>query len=219
VSGDRLWTRDGDAQDGELGWAVTGVGDTDGDGYGDVAAGAPRACQDGLWAGRAYVFSGLSGTTLRSYDGDYDNGWFARDLTGGFDFNGDATGDLLVGAYAENDQAGTAYLYFLGYDEDGDGILAGCDNCAKEYNPAQTDANDDGVGDACQWMCGDADGNDIVNISDAVYLITYIFGGGPAPDPLLSGDCDCNQIVNISDAVYLITYIFGGGPAPCAACL
>jgi hypothetical protein len=69
------------------------------------------------------------------------------------------------------------------------------------------------------YLCGDADGNSIVNISDVVYLISYIFGGGPAPDPLLSGDADCNEIVNISDAVYLIAYIFGGGPEPCAACL
>jgi hypothetical protein len=68
------------------------------------------------------------------------------------------------------------------------------------------------------FVCGDGDGNEIVNISDAVYLIAYIFGGGPAPDPLLAGDCDCNLIVNISDAVYLIAYIFGGGPPPCDAC-
>lgn len=71
----------------------------------------------------------------------------------------------------------------------------------------------------CQtWTCGDADANEIVNISDAVYLISYIFGGGSAPEPLLSGDADCNQIVNISDAVYLISYIFGGGPTPCEGC-
>jgi hypothetical protein len=65
------------------------------------------------------------------------------------------------------------------------------------------------------YICGDADGNDMVNISDAVYLIEYIFGGGPPPEPLLSGDVDCNQTVNISDAVYLISYIFSSGPAPC----
>ncbi len=28
----------------------------------------------------------------------------------------------------------------------------------------------------------DADGNGIVTISDAVYMINYIFGGGPAPN-------------------------------------
>jgi hypothetical protein len=68
------------------------------------------------------------------------------------------------------------------------------------------------------YICGDSDGNKIVNISDAVYLISYIFGGGDPPDPLISGDVDCNSIVNISDAVYLIAYIFGGGDAPCEAC-
>lgn len=68
------------------------------------------------------------------------------------------------------------------------------------------------------YTCGDADGNSIVNISDAVYLIAYIFGGGGAPNPLLAGDADCNAIVNISDAVYLIAYIFGGGSAPCEVC-
>ncbi|MGB5107522.1 MAG: dockerin type I domain-containing protein [Candidatus Zixiibacteriota bacterium] len=68
------------------------------------------------------------------------------------------------------------------------------------------------------YLCGDADGNDIVTISDAVYLINYIFSGGPAPSPLLSADADCNGIVTISDAVYLINYIFAGGPAPCSAC-
>ena len=68
------------------------------------------------------------------------------------------------------------------------------------------------------YVCGDADGSGSVTISDAVFLINYIFSGGPAPDPLLSGDADCSSNVNISDAVYLINYIFGGGTAPCAAC-
>ncbi len=69
-----------------------------------------------------------------------------------------------------------------------------------------------------QFVCGDPDGNTIVTISDAVFLINYIFAGGPAPNPILSGDVDCNAIVTISDAVYLINYIFAGGAAPCASC-
>ncbi|MGB5105807.1 MAG: M28 family peptidase [Candidatus Zixiibacteriota bacterium] len=69
------------------------------------------------------------------------------------------------------------------------------------------------------YVCGDADNNDIVTISDAVYLINYIFAGGPAPDPLEAGDVDCNIILTISDAVYLINYIFSGGPQPCNSCL
>jgi hypothetical protein len=68
------------------------------------------------------------------------------------------------------------------------------------------------------YVCGDADGDGQVIISDAVYLINYIFAGGPAPDPLVSGDVDCDGVPIISDAVYIVNYIFAGGPAPCAAC-
>lgn len=69
-----------------------------------------------------------------------------------------------------------------------------------------------------EFICGDADGSSSVTISDAVFLINYIFGGGPAPVPLLAGDADCSGAVTISDAVVLINYIFSGGPAPCSAC-
>jgi hypothetical protein len=68
------------------------------------------------------------------------------------------------------------------------------------------------------WICGDADGDELVNISDVVFLVSYIFGGGPAPEPLQAADANCDTNVNISDAVYLVSYIFGGGDAPCAAC-
>ena len=71
---------------------------------------------------------------------------------------------------------------------------------------------------SCDFICGDANGSGTVNISDAVYLIAYIFSGGPAPEPLLAGDANCSGSVNISDAVYLIAYIFSGGPAPCEGC-
>jgi hypothetical protein len=62
---------------------------------------------------------------------------------------------------------------------------------------------------------GDANGDDAIDISDAVFLIAYIFSGGPAPSPLWRGDANCDGVIDISDAVYLIAYIFSGGPAPC----
>jgi len=68
------------------------------------------------------------------------------------------------------------------------------------------------------YLCGDASGDAVVDISDAVYLIAYIFSGGQAPSPLLAGDANCDITVDISDAVYLIAYIFSGGAAPCAGC-
>ncbi len=68
------------------------------------------------------------------------------------------------------------------------------------------------------YVCGDADGDNLVNISDAVALIGYIFGGHVAPQPLAAGDVNCDGFVNVSDAVSIIGYIFGGGAAPCEAC-
>ena len=65
------------------------------------------------------------------------------------------------------------------------------------------------------YVCGDCNADGTANITDAVYLITYIFGGGPPPNPLESGDANCDGSANITDAVYLIQYIFGGGPPPC----
>jgi hypothetical protein len=62
---------------------------------------------------------------------------------------------------------------------------------------------------------GDANGDCFVDISDAVYLIAYIFSGGSAPIPYRAGDVNCDDIVDISDVVYLIAYIFSGGYPPC----
>ncbi len=104
-------------------------------------------------------------------------------------------------------------------DSDNDGIGNPCDNCPFVANPDQLDANGNHIGDVCEFICGDANHSGGVNISDAVYLIQYIFSGGPAPNPLVAGDANCNGTINISDVVYLINYIFTGGPAPCSACL
>jgi hypothetical protein len=64
-------------------------------------------------------------------------------------------------------------------------------------------------------ICGDADRSGGVDIDDVVYLINYIFGGGPAPIPIESGDTDCSGDTDIDDVVYLINFIFAGGPEPC----
>lgn len=69
-----------------------------------------------------------------------------------------------------------------------------------------------------QYLCGDADASNLVNISDVVFLIRYMFTGAAEPSPLVSGDADCSGTVVLTDAVYLVNFIFAGGPAPCAAC-
>lgn len=59
------------------------------------------------------------------------------------------------------------------------------------------------------FLHGDADGSGWIDIDDVVYLITYIFNGGPAPQPYETGDFNRDFIVDIDDVVGLIAYIFG----------
>lgn len=72
----------------------------------------------------------------------------------------------------------------------------------------RADINHDGVGP---------------DISDLVYLVSYMFQGGPQPpceDPVGSdyfpeADIDGNMTgPDISDLVYLVTYMFQSGPPP-----
>ncbi len=65
-------------------------------------------------------------------------------------------------------------------------------------------------------MSGDANGDGDVNIGDAVYMINWIFKGGPAPKNLKEADANCDGNPNVGDAVYLINYVFKSGPAPCS---
>jgi hypothetical protein len=64
-------------------------------------------------------------------------------------------------------------------------------------------------------ICGDANEDGTVTVSDVVYLINYLYRGGIPPDPLLVGDVNCVDLVDVSDIVYLINWLYRGGNDPC----
>jgi len=64
------------------------------------------------------------------------------------------------------------------------------------------------------YLCGDANTDGTVNVGDAVFLIRYVFNGGPGPVPYPVGDVNSDGSANVGDAVYLITFIFKGGLPP-----
>ncbi|KPL04142.1 MAG: hypothetical protein AMJ73_04585, partial [candidate division Zixibacteria bacterium SM1_73] len=68
------------------------------------------------------------------------------------------------------------------------------------------------------YIFGDANGDGVVNSADVVYLINYLFKGGPAPEPMAAGDSNDDCVINSADVVYLINYLFKGGPAPEQGC-
>lgn len=65
------------------------------------------------------------------------------------------------------------------------------------------------------YTCGDANGDEQINVADAVYVINYVFREGPAPSPMEAGDANCDGQVAVADAVYVIGYVFRDGPPPC----
>jgi hypothetical protein len=67
-----------------------------------------------------------------------------------------------------------------------------------------------------ELFCGDANGDEIVDIGDVVYLVAYLYRNGPPPDLPASGDVNRDGIVDVGDIVYLIGYLYRGGSPPCA---
>ena len=64
----------------------------------------------------------------------------------------------------------------------------------------------------------DEDLGDVIDISDLVYLVDFMFNTGPAPPCFWEADVDGSGVVpvDISDLVYLVDFMFSGGPAPVA---
>lgn len=74
------------------------------------------------------------------------------------------------------------------------------------------------TGPCCVGQRGNVDGDfdDILDISDLVYLVDYMFTGGPTPPCWEEADIDGSgdDVINITDLVHLVDYMFNGGPPP-----
>ncbi|MBI4605294.1 MAG: hypothetical protein HY721_25300 [Planctomycetes bacterium] len=65
-----------------------------------------------------------------------------------------------------------------------------------------------------RYIRGDCSPDRVVNISDAVSVLGYLFLGTATPACLEACDGDGTGVLNISDAVYILGFLFLGGPAP-----
>jgi hypothetical protein len=130
------------------------------------------------------------------------------------------------------------YSIYLGGAGDDEGISITVDTAGCAYLTGWTNSTDfptqnpydggfnGGTSDAFvaklspmpEHVCGDANGDCVVNLLDGVYLINYVFKSGAAPDPLCVGDANGDDGTNVGDAIYFINYVFKGGPAPVATC-
>ncbi len=61
---------------------------------------------------------------------------------------------------------------------------------------------------------GDANGDQVINITDVIYMTNYLFRHGTAPVSFISGDANCDDDLGILDVVYLINYLYKDGSLP-----
>ena len=67
-----------------------------------------------------------------------------------------------------------------------------------------------------QFLLGDcnADKKDVPDLSDAVFLLSFLFLGGDKPACAAACEANSDGGVDVSDAVFLLTYLFLGGEKP-----
>ncbi len=81
-------------------------------------------------------------------------------------------------------------------------------------NPDSTEISIIVEGGGGNWVRCDCSGDGLRDISDAVYLLQYLFLGGSEPRCLAACECSGDRLLDLSDAVYDLNFQFLGGPPP-----
>lgn len=68
----------------------------------------------------------------------------------------------------------------------------------------------------CLVLTGDVNADGVTTSADIIYLVNYVFKGGPPPVNPGTGDVNCDGTVTSADIIYLVCYVFKGGPPPCS---
>ncbi|MDH4033371.1 MAG: dockerin type I repeat-containing protein, partial [candidate division Zixibacteria bacterium] len=82
-----------------------------------------------------------------------------------------------------------------------------CHDYFDEYVPKPTCS-------CCVGIRGDLNGDGRIDISDLVWLVDWMFTGGPPPPCLEQADVNADGVIDISDLVWLVDFMFTGGPPP-----
>ena len=104
-----------------------------------------------------------------------------------------------------NYEAGDApkKVYAVDYDGDGD-----CDMATINYYDHKVSVFMN------LGYCGDLNGDGFISVFDVMFLIDYLYSGGPEPESIRLCDVNSDSVTNIFDIVFLLKYLYMNGPEP-----
>lgn len=184
----------------DFGHAVAGVGDIDGDGFEDVAVGAPlHDGSAGTDSGGVVVFSGATGAVL--YDLEDPAGRAGERLGWSVAGLGDLTGDRLIEFAAgapradvlDAFNAGRVVAWSMEADCDLDGFTPFDGDCDDQDADAYSDAAElcDAVDNDCDFLIDEDDDGDGYAVCDECNdADAAIYPGAPERCNTLDDDCD-----------------------------
>ncbi len=189
LDGSVLYFFPGDSDMDYFGFSADGLGDLNGDGYGDFAIGIPFADTPlAASAGQVKVFSGLDGSILYTLDGVKLHDYFGWSVSRAGDVDLDGVGDLIVGIVRADFGAKNAgrVQVFSGIDGtllftfDGPGAWAEFGHSVS----AAGDVNADGIPDVIVGARADSSSTGQQAGSASVYsgfdgALLYYYSGSP----------------------------------------
>jgi hypothetical protein len=69
---------------------------------------------------------------------------------------------------------------------------------------------------ACTIRTGDVNSDEAWDTRDIIFMVNYVFKGGPAPEVNGTGDVNCSGAVTTADIIGMVGFVFKGGGAPCS---
>ena len=64
------------------------------------------------------------------------------------------------------------------------------------------------------FIRGDMNGDETLDLTDAIFFLDYLFLSGEAPVPLDAADTNGDEDVDLVDGLYLLAYLFTNGDPP-----
>jgi hypothetical protein len=161
--------------------------DLDGDGDADYATA-------GTWASTLTLFTNQAGVLSREASHHVGavlhNGpeWILAE-----DLNGDGQLELAT----LDSEAGLVSVFF------------------RRSRHSARDRDRDGLLDACETRSfhrGDADGRGSLDLTDAIFILGFLFQGGEAPACREAADADNDGVIRLTDGVLVLAHLFLGMP-------